>query len=192
MNYVINPLKNEGHDIHFYLYTYDSVKRDDIIKTYNPKKYTFLDTNYNKIGGGDLIDNQIKILSLSYIESLNQLIDEDLDLIISTRFDINFIKNPFEEYKYDFHKCNYLWREPEATHIPVVSDTFIVFPHFMVQNLINAILHMEFNPPFNYKIAMHNIYVTMCNEVGEENVKIVCDDYKRSDINDLYILTRHI
>jgi hypothetical protein len=28
------------------------------------------------------------------------------------------------------------------------------------------------------------------NLVGEDNVKIVCDEFKRSDINDLYKLTR--
>ena len=93
---------------------------------------------------------------------------------------------------YDFDKCNYLWREPEATHIPIVSDTFIVFPHYMTKNLINAIIEMETNPPSNYKVAMHNIYITMCNQVGMENVKIVCDDYKKSELNDLYILTRRV
>ena len=61
MEYVVIPLKEDGHDVYFYLYTYDSIKRDDIIEAYNPKKYTFLNENYNKIGGGDLIDNKIKI-----------------------------------------------------------------------------------------------------------------------------------
>ena len=88
---VVNPLKEEGHEISFYLFTYDSPKKEDIVKIYNPKKSTFLDPNYNKLGGGDLIETGIKIISITYINSLNQLLDEDLDLVISTRFDISFI-----------------------------------------------------------------------------------------------------
>ena len=191
MSNVVNPLKEEGHEIFFYLFTYDSSKKEDILKIYNPKKSTFLDTNYNKLGGGDLIETGIKIISVTYINSLNQLLDEDLDLVISTRFDISFNKNPFKEYEYDFNKCNYLWREPEFTHVPIVSDTFIVFPHSMTKNLIDAIIEMETNPPHGVGVAMHNIYIPMCNQVGKDNVKIVCNEYKRSHINDLYKLTRH-
>jgi hypothetical protein len=191
MTNIVNPLKEEGHEISFYLFTYDSPKKEDIIKAYNPKKSTFLDSNYNKMGGGDILENTMKIISATNIKSLKELIDEKLDLIISTRFDISFLKNPFKEYQYDFNKCNYLWREPEYTHLPIVSDTFIVFPHSMTQNLIDAILEMETNPPHGVAVAMHNIYLPMCNQVGKENVKIVCDEFKRSHMNDLYKLTRN-
>lgn len=190
-NNVINPLKEAGHEIIYYLFTYDSPKRDEIISAYNPKKYTFLDPNYNKFGGGDLIENQMKIISLTYINSLNELIDEDLDLVISTRFDINFFKNPFEEYPYDFTKCNFLWREPEYIHLPIVNDTFIVFPHKMTDNLINAIIQMETNPPHGVNVAMHNIYLPMVEQVGNENVKWVCDDFINAISNNLYKLMRH-
>ena len=190
-NNVINPLKEAGHEIIYYLFTYDSPKRDEIISAYNPKKYTFLDLNYNKFGGGDLIENRMKIISLTYINSLNELIDEDLDLVISTRFDINFFKNPFEEYPYDFTKCNFLWREPEYIHLPIVNDTFIVFPHKMTDNLINAIIQMETNPPHGVNVAMHNIYLPMVEQVGNENVKWVCDDFINAISNNLYKLMRH-
>ncbi len=190
MTNVVNPLKEQGHEISFYLFTYESPKREDIIKAYNPKKYTFLDPNYNKMGGGDVLENTMKIISLTYINSLNELVDEDLDLVISTRFDISFLKNPFTEYSYDFSKCNFLWREPEHTNLPIVSDTFIVFPHSMTENLIDAIIEMETNPPFGVGVAMHNIYLPMVNQVGEDKVQWVCDEFTRSDINNLYKLTR--
>ena len=90
MNNIINPLKQEGHEIHFYLFTYDSTKKEDIIKTYNPTKSTFLDPNYNKFGGGDKLENGMKTISATYINSLYELENEELDLIISTRFDISF------------------------------------------------------------------------------------------------------
>ena len=191
MNHIVNPLEEEGHEISFYLFTYDSQKKEDIIKIYNPKKSTFLDPNYNRLGGGDKLENGMKTISATYINSLYELENEDLDLVISTRFDISFNKNPFKEYQYDFNKCNYLWREPEFTHVPIVSDTFIVFPHSMTSNLIDAIIEMETNPPHGVGVAMHNIYIPMCNQVGKDNVKIVCNEFKKSHTNDLYTLTRH-
>jgi len=191
INNIVNPLKEEGHEIHFYLFTYDSTKKEDIIKTYNSTKSTFLDPNYNKLGGGDKLENGMKTISTTYINSLYELKNEELDLIISTRFDISFNFNPFEKYNFEFNKFNFLFREPEFTHLPIVSDTFYVFPHSMISNLIDAIIKMESNPHDGVGIAMHNMYLPMCDEVGKENVKWVCDEFYRSDINPIYKLTRH-
>lgn len=191
MTNVVNPLKEEGHEIFFYLFTYDSPKKEDIIKTYNPKKSTFLDPNYNKLGGGDVLENTMKIISLTYINSLNELVEEDLDLVISTRFDISFNINPFKELNYEFDKFNFLFREPVFKTIPLVSDTFYVFPHSMTNNFIEAIIDMENNPTDGINIAMHNMLIPMKNKVGEENVKYVCDGYYSSLENPFYKLTRH-
>jgi hypothetical protein len=190
-NNIVNPLKEEGHEIHFYLFTYDSTKKEDIIKTYNSTKSTFLDPNYNKLGGGDKLENGMKTISATYINSLYELENEELDLIISTRFDISFNFNPFEKYNFEFDKFNFLFREPEFTHLPIVSDTFYVFPHSMISNLIDAIIRMESNPHDGVGIAMHNMYLPMCDEVGKDGVKWVCDEFYRSDINPIYKLTRH-
>lgn len=191
MTNVVNPLKEEGHEIKFYLFTYDSPKKEDIIKTYNPEKYTFLDPNYNKFGGGDKLENQMKIISITYINSLNELLDEDLDLVISTRFDISFNINPFDKFYFEFNKFNFLFREPEYVELPIVSDTFYVFPHNMTEDLINGIIEMESNPPHGVNIAMHNMYLPMCNQIGKDNVKWVCDEFYSSLENPFYKLTRH-
>lgn len=191
MNNVVNPLKEDGHDIFFYLFTYDSPKKEDIIKTYNPKKYTFLDPNYNKFGGGDVLENTMKIISITYINSLNELINEDLDLVISTRFDISFNINPLKELNYELDKFNFLFREPIFKTIPLVSDTFYVFPHSMTEKFIEAIIEMETNPEQGVNIAMHNMLRPVQNKVGEENVKYVCDEYYSSLENPFYKLTRH-
>lgn len=188
---VVDPLREEGHTIQFYIFSYDNIKKNEIVNTYQPViKSQFVHPTYNTLGGGDRLPNGFKALSASYINSLEQLIDEDLDLVISTRFDISFMKNPFKEYQYDFTKCNFLWREPEYTNLPIVSDTFIVFPHSMTRNLIDAIVEMETEPPFGVGVAMHNIYLPMVNQLGDDKVRWVCDEYTRSDINNLYKLTR--
>ena len=189
---VINPLKEEGHEVLFYLFTYNTDKKEDILKAYNPIKSTFIvdESNYNNLTSGDRLPNGIRMMTLTTVNALNELIDEDLDMVISTRFDISFDKNPFKEYKYDFSKCNFLWREPEFTEIPIVCDTFIVFPHSMTENLIQSYIEMETNPSHGVQPGNHNIYIPMCNQVGYENVKILCDDFKASHNNDLYKLTR--
>lgn len=188
---IVEPLKDKGYEIYFYLFTYDSEKKLDILKSYQPvKKFKFLDKEFNKKGGGDQSSSNMKMISYSYIQSLERIKDEELDLIISTRFDIDFNVNLFEEFDFDFSKCNFLWREPEYTDLPIVSDTFIVFPGNMTQNLINAINTMETTPPQGVNVAMHNIYLPMCDEVGKENVKIVCDDFHRSHTNPYFKLTR--
>lgn len=192
--YVVNPLKEQGHDIFFYIFTYDNPKKEEIINTYLPlKKAMFVseESNLNQYGGGDELPNGVKLMSATYCNSLHRLLEEDLDLVISTRFDINFFKNPFEEYEYDFDKCNFFWREPEYLDLPIVNDTFIVFPHFMTNNLIEAILEMETNPPKGCGVAMHNLYLPMINQVGEMGVQWLDDDYKNTISNDLYKLTRH-
>ena len=191
MSNVVTPLKEEGHEISFYLFTYDSPKKEDIIKIYNPKKSIFLDPNYNNLTGGDRLPNGYRILTLTTINSLNELVEEDLDLVISTRFDINFFKNPFEEYNYDFSKCNFLWREPEFTDLPIVNDTFIVFPHHMIVSLMESLMEQEENPPFGVNPGNHNIYLPMINKVGKENVQWVCDEFVNVNTNTLYKLMRN-
>jgi len=192
--YVVNPLREQGHEIFFYIFSYDNSKKEEILNTYTPiKKQTFTPqkVNFNQYGGGDKLSNGVKLMSATYCNSLYRLLEEDLDLVISTRFDINFFKNPFEEYEYDFDKCNFLWREPEYLELPIVNDTFIVFPHFMTNNLIEAIMEMEHNPPKGCSVAMHNLYLPMVNQVGEMGVQWLDDDYKNTISNDLYKLTRH-
>jgi hypothetical protein len=192
MSNVVKPLKEDGYEIKFYIYSYDSIKRNDILKAYEPvKKYHFTDPAYNTLGGGDRLPNGLKAISSNYINSLEQLKNEDLDLIISTRFDINFLKNPFKEYSFDFSKFNFLWREPEFTHLPIVNDTFIVFPYSMLGNAIESIIEMESIPPYGINIAMHNWYLPMVKQVGENNVQWVCDEFVNAISNNLYKLMRH-
>ena len=192
MSNVVEPLKEDGHEIKFYIYSYDSIKRNDILKAYEPiKKYHFTDPIYNTLGGGDKLPNGLKAISSNYINSLEQLKNENLDLIISTRFDINFLKNPFKEYSFDFSKFNFLWREPEFTHLPIVNDTFIVFPYSMLGSVIESIIEMESIPPYGINIAMHNWYLPMVKQVGEDNVQWVCDEFVNEISNDLYKLMRH-
>jgi hypothetical protein len=189
---VINPLKQEGHNIQYYIFSYDNIKKNDILKTYQPLiKSQFIHPSYNILGGGDKLPNGLKAISSAYIDSLEQLKNENLDLVISTRFDINFLKNPFKEYPYDFTKFNFLWREPLLHNLPLVNDTFVVFPYSMLKNVIETNKEMELYPSQNINIAMQNWYLPLVNQIGKENVQWVCDEFVNAIDNNLYKLMRH-
>jgi hypothetical protein len=188
--YIINPLKEEGHDISFYLCTYLNTKIEKLQKDYSPKNVIIAPSSYNSLGGGDRVGNY-KAISSIYLVSLEQMKNEDLDLVISTRFDIKFLKNPFKEYNFDFTKFNFLWREPEYTDLPIVNDTFIVFPYNMLDNVIDSIHEMETNPPSGVNVAMHNWYLPMCNQVGSDKVQWVEKEFINTITNKLYTLTRN-
>ena len=61
----------------------------------------------------------------------------------------------------------------------------------MTQNLIDAIIEMETNPPNGVDVAMHNLYLPMVNQVGEGGVQWVCDEFVNAISNNLYKLMRH-
>jgi hypothetical protein len=200
-NNIITPFIEEGHDVSTYIFTYNSIKNDDILKAYpNIKKSTFVDENYNKfIGNINLPPELFKIQALTAINSLHQLLGEDLDVVIMTRFDICFLKNPFKVYNFDFTKCNFLWREPEYHDFPIVNDNFIVFPHSMVQTMIDCIIEMELSPPRGVSIGLHNFYIPLANRVGKEGVQWLDDrfvgafnDRRTPHANDLFTLLRSL
>ena len=98
MTNVVNPLKEEGHEVVFFIFSYGNKKEADIIQKYTPlRNYVFVpeEANFNIYGGGDRLPNGMKLMSATYLNSLMEVVNkgEDLDLVISTRFDINFFKN---------------------------------------------------------------------------------------------------
>lgn len=195
IEHIVNPLKEQGHDISFYLSTYDSDKKDDIIKTYNPVKSTFLDRNFTRLGGGDIVNIEGKpmlIMVHTYLNSLLQIKEDnpDIDIIISTRFDMMWKLNPFENFNFDFNKFNFLFRDHIYTENPLVCDTFYIFPYSMIDDLISAIVELNDNPYNGVKIGMLNLHHPLKQLIGNENINIVCDDFLRSDYNPIYDLKR--
>lgn len=193
---VVNPLIEKGHEVSFYVFTYNTIKSKDVERDYNPVKSTYIDekVNFNNATSGDKLSNGFRMMTFTTVKSLHELKNQDLDLIISTRFDINFKQNPFEVYDYDFTKCSFLWREPEFIDLPIVNDVFIVFPYHMLDNMIESFVEQETNPPGGVNPGNHNIYVPMAKRVGEDNVVWVQEEFgikgPKGVDNDLYRLER--
>ena len=75
---IINPLKEDGNDIKYYIYSYDNVKRNDILNTYQPTiKHEFINPINNTLGGGAIVSIGYKAMSSTYIGSLEQLKNEE-------------------------------------------------------------------------------------------------------------------
>jgi hypothetical protein len=193
-NFIVNPLKEQGHDVIFYVTTYDSDKRQDLELDFNPKKSTFLDQSLILLGGGDKIlmdDKPMLIMIYTYLTSLLQLENEDLDLVISTRFDINFQLNPLQKFNFDFTKFNFIFKDFIHQELPLVCDCFYVYPYHMNQSLITALYDINDNPYKDIQIGMLNMYNTLSTIVGKDKVNIACEEFLRSDYNYIYTLTRN-
>jgi hypothetical protein len=184
--YIINPLSEQGHDVKIYIYTYDTLKTNDVLESYKPiSKSQFINQNEQILITGTTVQGH------NLINGLRDMVGEDLDLVIKSRFDIQFFKNPFEVYNWDFEKINFLWREPYREDLPLLNDTFFTFPYSMLESVIQGILDCELNPYDNCKVALHNLYRPLINLVGENNVIWLDNEFKTAQQNQLYKLTRH-
>ena len=157
-----------------FLTTYECEKLEDIFQFYNPKKALVLSYEGSH-------------QRTTLIMSMRSLLDEDLDFIISTRFDISF-NDKLSNYNFDRNKMNFLFRdgEPHWTNTRFVGDCLHAFPKKYLESFIQAIEieHMT-NGWF-----MHGLYNQMANSIGEDNINFVFDGNHSSHENCFYQLIR--
>ena len=189
------PIIDMGYDVDYFLTTYDNEKNQEILDLYNPIDSTFLDSKYSRLGGGDKVNmygKNMLVMVYTYLTSLEQLKKQsNIDLVISTRFDIQFNLNPFNDFNFDLNKFNFLFRDYIYLDHPFVIDTFYVFPFNMIDDLIKAIHEMIDNPYKGVTIGMLNLHNPLSSIIGLENINIACGDtVLRGDANYIYDLKR--
>ncbi len=159
----------EGHDVSLYLTTYDHSDVSNMISFYSPKKVRVLDY-YNS--------NML----LTYVESLKQLADEDLDFIISIRPDI-FLFKKLNTYPIEFDKFNFFFKEKSLWEDDVefanyetaltrwkvhkwptyhlVNDALFMFPAHMLDSVIEAIEnnYNDSHIPGRVYATLHNMWI---------------------------------
>jgi len=171
-----------GEKPKIYITTYHSDEDDELIQFYKPEKYQFLsfeDSNQRS----------------TYIKSLEQLKNEDLDFIISTRFDINFFKK-LSDFNIDFNKTNFLFKESNQGQ-DFTSDVLFCFPMKHLTPFINNLnfIFKNFsakrrrNPSFNQH--MHNMYYFLYKDIGKENINFMVDGDFNSSSNLFFELKRN-
>lgn len=133
---IIEPLQ-KNHNVLIYLYTYNTVENENIIKIYNPTNIILLDLP--EIGN----KNNPNLASTTYINSLEYLKNEkNIDFLISTRFDLNILGEVF----FDFEKFNFLFKELDNwNNHQLTTDTLYAFPFYMLNDVIESLYETKTN-----------------------------------------------
>jgi hypothetical protein len=173
---VVNPLK-ENNDIKIYLYTYDTHEKDNILQAYKPTKYTILEPANN---------NSAEIAANTYIDSLEKLKDEDIDFIITTRFDLDIRCN----IDIDFKKFNFLFKESNHWNDSyLTTDTFYAFPKDMLDDVIISLKETWFGKNTHFCPGLfHCLYRFLVNRIDESNIHFIDSEESTIQISNKFRL----
>lgn len=172
---IIDPFKSVG-SVKTYITTYDHQYIQPLLEFFNPEKYLVSD-----ITGSNQLD--------TYINSLSLLLDEDIDIVVTTRFDILFSK-PITDLGMHYDKFNVLFAEDGWTHLNFTCDNLFVFPRRMLYSFITAIKQWKVNKPFPHTsvYGLHGVFREMELLVGCDQVNIVSNKVQRCHNNEYYFL----
>ena len=143
--------------------SYKNERADNIIDIYKPVAQTFID-----IQGSHQV--------LTYIKSMEQLRGQDLDFVISTRFDIHFHRI-VKDINLDYTKFNALFKEKGWWHWwspkKFTTDNFFAFPYSMLEDFISVLYDLYRNPPRRKCTDLHQVFYKMQKKIGEDKTNIV-------------------
>lgn len=167
----------KSNDVSVYVTTYNQPNLSELLEFYNPKKSLIL-----PFSGAHQ--------RTTYIESMKQLITEDLDFIVSTRFDIHF-NSPIDTWYFDYSKFNFIFREidPHWTDDRFTGDILYGFPKKYLSSFIESITR-EHQAPYRDCADLHPIYRHLSGIVGLSNINFLFEGTHNSNNNPFYNLIR--
>lgn len=174
---VIKPLQKK-HDIKTYVTTYSTNMDKLLLDSYKPAKYHFVDA----------IPNQTAHQVLTYLAGIELLKGEDLDFVISTRFDIHFHKK-LSHISFDYSKFNTLFHEKGWRNSNFTTDNLYAFPYSMLDQLIECINDCYNNPARPGLTDLHHLWYRMSKKVPCHIVSPDVDEL--SNYNSFYSLCRN-
>ena len=157
-----------------YLTTYDNPHIEELKQFYNPKNITLLP-----------FEGSHQRTTLA--SSVENILGEDLDFIIVTRFDISF-NNPLSRWNINYNKMNFLFRDCEEiwNSSRSVGDCLHAFPVKYAESFCSAIRE-EHNCGAQF---LHGMYNRMSSIIGSDNIHFIHEGYHASDTNEIYKLNR--
>lgn len=161
-------IKKTFGDVDYYITTYGH--DEELENFYNPKKYQSL--KYK-----DSTQRH------TYIKALKDI--DDVDFIITTRFDMYFHQR-LDEMNIDYDKFNFVCKEKGTwDEYRFVNDSFFAFPIHYKDLFIQSITALESHPL--KKNFMHHIYpyIEQCG-----NTHFMLEEEQSSKENELYNLIR--
>jgi hypothetical protein len=165
----------EGHEVKLYLTT-NNISYE-LLNFYQPNKYqeVYYDQSFKQ----------------KYKISLELLKSENLDFIITTRFDIIFFEK-ISLFNIDYNKFNFLFKEIDHWDDgrKYTCDNFYAFPSKYIiplQNTLNNIDIPELPPD------IHHLYSPLSSIIGEDNIHFITEEYSFSGSgkNPFYLLDRY-
>ena len=172
---LVTPLKKEGHEVDFYLKTYNTDREDDIKQIYNPIRSEFINIQH-------AFD--------TYIQSVSSLKEMDYDFYIVTRFDL-WLGVPIE---LNFNKFNFLFKELEWwDNHNCTTDTFYAFPKEMLEGFVKGINDCRNNhSQAGYIGLFHALYKDLKNYIDVDKFHYIDEEKQTVQISKKYTLSRYI
>jgi hypothetical protein len=162
-----------NNTVSVYLVTYIHPSNYDLAKFYNPVKVFLLPLNGST-------------QRRTSIESIKYLANEDVDVIISTRFDIEF-HSDVSEWNFEWNKFNFLHKELTHWDRKFVSDLLFVFPKKYIPEFITAMELEDKNPERPDCDDLHPIYKHLVDKV---DIHFIFEEYTQ-DRNLNFSFTRY-
>ena len=162
-----------NNTVSVYLVTYIHPSNYDLAKFYNPVKVFLLPLNGST-------------QRRTSIESIKYLANEDVDVIISTRFDIEFHLE-VSEFNFEWNKFNFLHKELTHWDRKFVSDLLFVFPKKYIPEFITAMELEDKNPERPDCDDLHPIYKHLVDKV---DIHFIFEEYTQ-DRNLNFSFTRY-
>ena len=164
----------DAFDSDVYVTTYNQPQLNELLEFYQPKKLLIV-----------LYEGSHQ--RTTYIQGLKLLLDEDVDFIISTRFDIHF-NELVSSYNFDFNKINFIFKdvEPGWTNQGHVGDCLHGIPKRYLNTFIDVVQDVH-NHNGNF---MHSIYRPIVGAIGVENTNFLIEGNHLSHENSVYKLFR--
>ena len=159
-------MTEQGHQITVYFATYDHKHQQELTEAFEPylHKHIFLNGDFSKGNQRDMA-----VLAMNLIAENVQ----DYDVIILTRFDLQYLKN-LSDMNIDFTKINLLWRETQnmwKAH-QRVSDIFHIFPSRLFKPFLNSVWKLR------DKSNLHKLYGELIkNGVAQEDIHFIEDGF---------------
>ena len=161
MKHVYEPL-SENHEVSVYICTYTHHLIDEVREIYKPKKMELIDFEGS---------NQVT----TFRKSLDILKGEDLDFVISTRFDL-FFNDKITDINIDYTKSNFTFRldpsEARWIDYEFISDLAFYFPYNHLNAMISATDDLIKFPPRVWP-DLHGIYKFLKKYLPEDQIQFI-------------------
>lgn len=178
---LIQPFIDNGHDAKIYVTTYpftDPAIEQEFYNTVKPEKVHYCDFN-----GSD---------PFTCKGTFDAFLNEDLDFVILTRFDIHFHKVLFNE-NIDYSKFNFLYPENGGFWWDMLrwtTDNVYMWPYHLTMQVHQALHHTYRNlrPDF---ADTHALLHKLLLNIGHENIHFISNIPEGSDTSSFYTLCVH-